>query len=218
MVRGANEKEAGCFSHRGLPVKRVPLVLLLLQFSSLPGCPAHSQEGGARQGINFSATSGVMREASRTDGGWAIPFTARTRLEIFRYFHVEIAWNHVFTHRHAGWICPGDQVCPGPGADWGALDILTAGGGVNMDWGVWQPFLGLGKGRGWEHQRGDRTEYNGPLWTWYGGMERRIGERLSLLVEYRGFWQYWENDYVAILKDIHLRHHQVGLGVSCSLY
>lgn len=199
-------------------MKRFAVVFLLVQLFSLPGPPARAQESDAGLSVKLSATSGVLKEASRTDGGWAFPFTVRSRLELFRYLHVEIAWNHVFTHRHAGWICPADEVCPRPGSDWGSLDILTVGGGLNVDLGLWHPFVGVGKGRGWEAQQGDRTEYNGPLWAWSGGVERTIGEHLAVLAEYRGFKQYWENDYVAILKDIHLRHHQIGLGVSYSFH
>jgi hypothetical protein len=195
--------------------RRVVRILLLL--ISLPQASIHAQALGEVGSLKVSATLGAMKEPSRKDGGWAFPLTVRPRIDLFQFFHLEFAWIHVFTHRDEIVGCY-EGPCPKPDAVWGTLDILTFGGGFSRDFGIWKPYMGIGRGRGWETQPQDLEEFDGPIWAWYGGIERKLGDRVAVLAEYRGIRQGWEHDYETIPKNIHLQHHQLGVGLTCLLF
>jgi hypothetical protein len=197
--------------------KGVTTLLPLLFFFLFPSPSVRAQARGLGVGFDVSTTVGAMKEVSRRDGRWAFPLTASSRIQFFRVFHLELAWTHLFTHRFEAGGCF-DGPCPGPDAVWGSSDYLTIGGGVNRAFGVWTPSIGVARGRGWESQPRNLDEFEGPLWAWYAGIERRLGARTALRAEYRGIWQHWEHDFENISRDIHFRQHEFGVGFTYSLF
>jgi hypothetical protein len=114
------------------------------------------------------------------DSEWHLAGTARLRLLLFNWVHIEVAFTSAKTRR-SDYDCPPliscDRSDPAP------IDIWSGGIGLHRQRGLWMPSCGITKGRLWQHAGDVSGEVD--TWGWYAGIERRLRGPFSIGLEVR---------------------------------
>ena len=175
------------------------MFLVVLLGMALHPSPVATQGSSHWPGLKFSATISALRldypfPPPRGAGGeWVPAGTIEARALPREWFHLAISYTR--TGSVEGVACPTESGC-GIHPFWSQSGVLLAGVGVERAFEDWVPFSGIARGQ-FSNKRLDHS-----TWVWYVGVEKGLGERIGLLLEYRTIRVRWDSGDLGWNQDV----------------
>ena len=197
-------------------MRHLPLLFGFLCVIFIPQSRGSAQESDSPGPWRLSGAGSAFYHGRSEIDRWQPGFLAGIRWNFLPTLHADLTLNRVRSQQLLSYACPDmlDYPCPDPEKKTGSWSLFSLGIGVNGKGKDWRPFLGVAYGQASEAIGHGAPSYSGPTLSGYLGLERRLEGSVGAFLEYRIHRQYWENDYEAVLKDVHIKHHEMVIGLS----